>query len=401
MNNNFDSNKFWDKRYKTGGNSGKGSYSNFATFKGNIVNSVIMNNSDIKTIVDYGVGDGNQLTYFNLENINYIGLDVSEFIINKCKKIYNNDIHKQFLICDKINFNNLKCDLVLSLDVLYHLIEDHEFIGYLNNLFKISNKFVIIYANNIDKTHTAEHVKFRNFTNYIKQNFKEWILIKHIINPYKNESPSDFYIFEKNEIINNWKLYINKNLIQMIGNTPEGNIYTSHLSNKEEDLMIPKQKNIVNLIQKIKPEQVLEIGFNAGFSAVLMKMSFPCLNLTCVDINYHDYVEKCFNKISSDFSDINILLESSSIALNNLINNKKYYDIIHIDGDHSLNGATNDLNLCLKLSKKGTIIIFDDTNISSLNNLCESYIKKGLVSEYNEFNKVECAKYQHKFLKVI
>jgi len=400
MKSNFNSRNYWEQRYKMGGNSGKGSYENLALFKGAIVNSVIANNQDIKSIVDYGVGDGNQLSYFNLENIDYIGLDVSEFIINKCKDIYGNDTKKQFFTCDKINFNDLKCDLVISCDVLYHLIEDVIYLNYLNNLFKISNKFVIIYASDVDKDHT-QHVKFRKFTDYIKKNFKEWILIRHIINPYRNESPSDFYIFEKNEIINNWKSYINTNLMPLIGFKPEGNIYTSHLSNKEQELMIPKQKNIVNLIQKTKPEKVLEIGFNAGFSALLIKMSFSSLNLTCIDINYHDYVEKCFNKISSDFSDINILLENSNTALKKLINKNNCYDIIHIDGDHSIKGATNDFNLCLKLSKKGTIIIFDDTNLASLNNLCESYIKKGLVVEYNEFNKFECTQYKHRFLKVI
>jgi len=396
----FDSKEYWENRYNSGQNSGKGSYNNLALFKANIINSIISNNSDITSIIDYGVGDGNQSTYFNLDNIKYTGLDVSNFIINKCKDKFKNDANKIFVTCDKVNFSELKANMLLSCDVLYHLIEDNVYFNYLTNLFNMSDKFVVIYASDIDKYH-AEHVRFRKFTDYIKNNFKEWILIRHIINPYKNESPSDFYIFEKNEIINNWKLYINKNLIQKIGNNPEGNIYTSHLSVKEQDLMIPKQKNIVNLVKNIKPINVLEIGFNAGFSALLMKMSYPDLKMTCIDINYHHYVKPCFDQISGDFNNINIILESSNTALQNLQNDKKIYDLIHIDGDHSLEGARKDFENCLKLSKKGTVIIFDDTNINYLDNLCNNFIKRGLVIEYTKSNILPCTVYKHRFFEVI
>ena len=36
----------------------------------------------IKSIIDYGVGDGNQLKLFNTEKLIYTGIDVSEIIFN-------------------------------------------------------------------------------------------------------------------------------------------------------------------------------------------------------------------------------------------------------------------------------------------------------------------------------
>ena len=56
-----------------------------AQFKGDVINNFIEKN-EIKSIVDYGVGDGNQLKLFNTEKLIYTGIDVSEFIISKCKK---------------------------------------------------------------------------------------------------------------------------------------------------------------------------------------------------------------------------------------------------------------------------------------------------------------------------
>ena len=55
----FDSSIYWEKRYNTGGNSGEGSYNKFAEFKALILNNFIQE-KNIKNIIDYGVGDGNQ-----------------------------------------------------------------------------------------------------------------------------------------------------------------------------------------------------------------------------------------------------------------------------------------------------------------------------------------------------
>ena len=159
------------------------------------------------------MGDGNQLKLINTKDIKYTGIDVSPTIIVKCKKMFINDPSKLFILDNEII--NQKANLVLSCDVIYHLIEDDIYKNYMNNLFSMSEKYVIIYAKNQDISHTI-HVKFRKFTNYIEEYLNEWKLIKHIPNKYSQTilgynndktSPSDFYIFEnysnisKNEII--------------------------------------------------------------------------------------------------------------------------------------------------------------------------------------------------------
>lgn len=200
----FDSKKYWNDRYKTGGNSGSGSYNNLANFKADIINNFVTNNQ-IKSIIDYGVGDGNQLKLINTKNISYTGLDVSEFIISKCKELFKHDKTKNFIHLDNVIDIELKGDLVLSCDVIYHLIEDDIYKNYMNTLFTMSTKYVMIYALDNDINH-ALHVKFRKFSNYIETNLPEWKLIKHIPNKYPQlklgqnndkTSPSDFYIYEK------------------------------------------------------------------------------------------------------------------------------------------------------------------------------------------------------------
>ena len=191
---------YWKQRYKSGGTSGAGSYSNFSKFKAKILNSFV-SDKHIRTIIEYGCGDGNQLRLS--EYPSYIGFDVSQEAISQCENIFSNDDTKILKLMDA--YANETAELTLSLDVIYHLIEDNVFHDYMKRLFDSSTKFVIIYSSNIDKQARlqAAHVKHRKFSKWIEQNKPEWKLIQHIPNRYPSTnfglegSSADFYIYEK------------------------------------------------------------------------------------------------------------------------------------------------------------------------------------------------------------
>jgi hypothetical protein len=192
---------YWEQRYAGGGNSGAGSYNRLAEFKARIINNFV-NSHTIKTVIEFGCEDGNQLSLALYPK--YIGFDVSKTAVRLCKTRFKDDSTKTFFELYQYN-NGYRAELVLSLDALYHLIEDKIFEKYIDRLFLAAKKFVIIYFNDFDGEINC-HVKPRNFTQYIQKKMKDWNLLEHIPNPYpynKNDPENtnwlDFYIYRKNE----------------------------------------------------------------------------------------------------------------------------------------------------------------------------------------------------------
>lgn len=197
----FNSRNYWENRYLANNNSGAGSYGRLADFKAEVLNDFVKINN-IQNIIEFGCGDGNQLSLANYPN--YIGLDVSETAKKICQQKFIEDSSKKFYLTNKFIKENLKAELVLSLDVIFHLIEDEIFENYMDDIFNHSTKYVIIYASNYND-HFEPHVKCRKFTDWIEKNVAANWKLKEVINnkyPFDKIKPdttsmSDFYIYEK------------------------------------------------------------------------------------------------------------------------------------------------------------------------------------------------------------
>lgn len=202
---NINSGEFWDNIYKNNGNSGTGSYNRLAEFKADVVNDFLMENN-IETTIEFGCGDGNQLSLIKYNY--YVGVDVSPYIIDKNRKIYENNDKRKFYctLNEKHNYINEKFDLSISLDVIFHLLEDEIFFNYMDDLFRTSSKYVIIYSSNHEEYTRWPEYRHRNFMGYIQKNMEGWKLINFIPNKYPyiigcedKTSASDFYIFQKDD----------------------------------------------------------------------------------------------------------------------------------------------------------------------------------------------------------
>lgn len=175
---------YWIKRYDRNGNSGRGSYGNLAQFKANIINNFIQEH-DIQTTVEFGCGDGNQLSYFVCNS--YTGYDVSPVAIDLCRERFKADPTKSFHLLK--DYRGERFDMALSLDVIFHLIEDEVFERHLALLFSSAKRYVIIYSSN-HNGQQQNHIKHREFVSHVPTG---WSQIDYIENTCG--SFSDFYIF--------------------------------------------------------------------------------------------------------------------------------------------------------------------------------------------------------------
>ena len=197
-NDEFDYKKYWDDRYNRGGTSGDGSYGILADFKAGVINKYLKDNN-INSVIEFGCGDGNQLGLIDYKD--YLGVDISSEAVKRCRKKYRGEKNKKFSIYKPgaKSLKNLSCDLVVCLDVLYHIIDENDFINTLNDIFTISAKHIIVYTIlEKPKIQLSEHLIFRDIEEY-KQIYKEYDIKEIIKQKYKEESMADFVIFEKKD----------------------------------------------------------------------------------------------------------------------------------------------------------------------------------------------------------
>jgi hypothetical protein len=197
----FSSSNYWETRYSKGKNSGLGSYGKLALFKARVINKFIADH-EIRSAIEFGCGDGNNLSLFKIEN--YVGVDISSTVVTQNRQKFNGDRSKTFLTTEGFRSHPVQAQLGLSLDVIYHLVEDEIFFEYMGNLFDSSNQYCIIYSSNVSENGSSpRHIKRRKFTEWVDENAKAWRLKMIIFNEFPpsanagEQSLSDFYFYEK------------------------------------------------------------------------------------------------------------------------------------------------------------------------------------------------------------
>ena len=184
---------YWEKRYAASGSSGPGSSGRLAKYKAGWLNRFVQEH-DIRSVVEFGCGDGQQLLLADYRQ--YLGLDVAPSAIARCRSLFAGDGAKRFALYDPCHFKPaaVQADLSISLEVIFHLTEDHHYRLYLEHLFASARLYVVIFASDTDDAAPGPfpHFRQRRFTADIPAG---WALQEQVRNPHRDISVSDFFVF--------------------------------------------------------------------------------------------------------------------------------------------------------------------------------------------------------------
>lgn len=202
----FDPIRYWQWRYRAGGISGAGSRGELAQFKAEVVNQLIATN-EVRTVIDLGCGDGVQFEMLQApagRSIDYLGVDVSPEALARCVTKKSNIINKRFMLWNDFVAAGFMghADLTLSMDVIYHLTDDAIFISYIDELFRCSNRIVLIYSSDINAYTNDIHVRHRQFSETVGRRHPKWRRVAIIPNRFPHDpmrpmttSFADFHVF--------------------------------------------------------------------------------------------------------------------------------------------------------------------------------------------------------------
>jgi predicted O-methyltransferase YrrM len=165
----------------------------------------------------------------------------------------------------------------------------------------------------------------------------------------------------------------------------EGNCVYYHQSLTAAPELKNKQINLFRVGKTVKTN-LMEIGFNAGHSALLFLLSAPPgTKMVFFDICEHVYVLPCFEYLRSSFPhvDMDLQVGDSRMSIQRWMrdNPNTKFDVVHVDGGHDHNAVQSDTTAAAALCRAGGIIIMDDTNNYVINGFADELVKQNLATE--------------------
>jgi len=131
-----------------------------------------------------------------------------------------------------------------------------------------------------------------------------------------------------------------------------------------EGHMMPT-KEVLELWADVKArtdfKHIFEIGTNAGHSSAMILTLFPDVKVTSIDIGAHKYTRVAVEALKNKFGDRFEYIEMDTRDYFEKISTGECVfpstvDIINIDGDHSVQGAMNDILMAKHTGVKNILI---------------------------------------------
>jgi len=164
-------------------------------------------------------------------------------------------------------------------------------------------------------------------------------------------------------------------IVKETGETLENNCVYDIKGSKKTASLFSKQRNLYS-ISKYGGNNIIEIGFNAGHSALIFLLANPDSVIWCFDICTHKYTELCFQYLNTVFGNRISLIKGNSFKVYTEFAKEQSiaFDTFNIDGSKEFNIANNDYFISRSIAHVRSVIIWDSSQIQ-LKYLWDGYIR--------------------------
>lgn len=174
-------------------------------------------------------------------------------------------------------------------------------------------------------------------------------------------------------------------IVRTAGEALEGNIFYADREERfverdPEDKLAPARRNYWRAARF--KERMLEVGVNAGHSALLALSSNPKLHYCGVDIMSHAYTKECVDFLKGEFPGrVRFFPGDSREVLPRLADAAAElgFDLLCVDGGHTSEVCYSDVANCIRMSKgeKGRHLLLDDVHASWIFDIYCEFVARG------------------------
>jgi predicted O-methyltransferase YrrM len=137
--------------------------------------------------------------------------------------------------------------------------------------------------------------------------------------------------------------------------------YSPYKQSPEGNIMAINAVLLHKVLLKVKPKNIIEIGFNQGHGATTILNSIPKTStLKSIDIGLHECSHHNSNIVLEEYKNFSIDFGDSVKILNDVCYKIKPIDFAIIDGGHTYDICKSDMDICTKYISENGIIWLDD-----------------------------------------
>jgi Methyltransferase domain len=174
-------------------------------------------------------------------------------------------------------------------------------------------------------------------------------------------------------------------IVKQSGEPLEGNIFYGDgkelpVEQPPADELAPARRNLWRA-GRFK-ERLLEVGVNAGHSALFALSSSPRIEYYGVDILAHGYTIECVEFLKEEFPGrVYLFPGDSREVLPRLVEQREElkFDILHVDGGHTSEICLSDVSNCIRIAKgrRGCHLLLDDVHASWIFDIYCEFVARG------------------------